>query len=486
MIKSKIFLYLCLSFVVGVFLSSIFGISQLFILGVLIFSLVIFSIPPFFKKARLVIFGFCLLSFLLGIWRYQSFRLRIENNELKNYINQEIDFTAIISNQPAQKEKTSRIEVQPQEIQGKILITSSKYPEYEYGDKVKIIGKLEEPPVFEDFNYKDYLAKNGIYALMFFPKIELLEKGFGSSAIKNLFYFKKQLKQGVDKAITFPQSGLLAGLMFGDEDDVSKEWLEKFNLTGTRHITAVSGMNITIISVLVLNFLLILGLWRRQAFYLSIIFIIFFILMIGAPASAIRAGIMGIMFLTAQYLGRASSASRVIIFSASLMLFFNPLLITDIGFQLSFLAVMGLIYLQPFFMRLFKKAPDAFEFRYTLSATLAAQSFVLPILIYNFGQIPLTGPFANILIVPLLSIITILGFIISFLAIFSPLLALILSFPVWLMLSYILKIVDFAFKLPYTSLMIENISWVWVLVFYLILGFSLWRLQEKQRLKFLE
>ena len=483
MTKSEVLLYFCISFIVGISLGSISEISQLIILGFLIFALILISV--FWKYKRIALFGFCLLFFSLGIWLHQSFCSRIENNELKNYINQEVVFTSIVSNQPVQKEKTSKIEIQLQEIQGKILITSSKYPEYEYGDKLKITGKLEEPPTFKDFDYKDYLARNGIYALMFFPKIEFLERGLGNSAVKSIFYSKKKLKQGVDEIMSLPQSGLLAGLMFGDEDDTSKEWLEKFNLTGTRHITAVSGMNITIISALILNFLLVLGFWRHQAFYLSVIFIIFFILMIGAPASAIRAGIMGIIFLIAQYLGRVSNASGVIIFSAGLMLFFNPLLLTDIGFQLSFLAVMGLIYLQPIFLNLLKKVPNNFELRYSLASTLSAQFFTFPVLIYNFGQIPLTGPFANVLIVPLLPVITVLGFVISFLAIFSSSSALIISFPVWLMLTYILKIVDFAFKMPHTNLMIENISWIWVFVFYLVLGFGLWRFREKQRLKFL-
>ncbi len=244
-------------------------------------------------------------------------------------------------------------------------------------------------------------------------------------------------------------------------------------------------MNITIISALVLNFLLTLGFWRHQAFYLSITLIIFYILMIGAPASGIRAGIMAIIFLTAQYFGRYSSASRAIVFSASFMLFFNPLLLTDIGFQLSFLAVMGLVYLQPIFMNLLKKVPDKLELRYSLASSLSAQVFTLPILIYNFGQVPLISPLVNLLIVPLLPLVTILGFLISFLAVFFQNLALISSFPVWLILTYILKIIDFSYKIPYVYLTFKNVSWVWVLISYLILGFLIWQLKKKQRLKFL-
>lgn len=483
MTKSKIFLYLCLSFIVGISFDLIFQISQLFILGFLIFALILISV--FWKYKRIAVFSFCLLFFILGMWRYHLFQLKIENNDFEDYINQDVVFESIIVNQPVQKEKSQQFEIQPDNFNGKILITISKYPEYEYGDKVKIAGKLEEPPILEDFSYKDYLARKGIYALMFFPKIGLLEKDFGNGIMKALFSIKNSLKQSLNRIIPLPQSALLEGLLFGDEDSFSEEWKNKFNLTGTRHITAVSGMNITIISVLVLNFLLALGFWRYQAFYLSIIIIISYILMIGALASGIRAGIMGIILLTAQHFGRAGSASGAIVFSAALMLFFNPLLITDIGFQLSFLAVMGLVYLQPTFLNLFKKVPNNFELRYSLASTLSAQAFTFPILIYNFGQIPLIGPIVNVLIVPLLPMITILGFAISLLAIFSQTLALIFSFPIWLILTYILKIIDFSYKIPYTNLIFKNVSFVWIFAFYLFLGFLILKIQKRQKLKFL-
>ncbi len=484
MTKSKILLYFCLSFIIGISFAVFCQISQLLILGFLIFNLILISV--FWKYKKMTVLSFCLLFLVLGAWHYQSFQSKIKNNELKNYINQEIAFIGIIDGQPVKKENTTKFEVQPQKVKGRILITTFKYPEYKYGDKLKISGKLEKPLSFNDFDYEKYLEKQGVYAVMSFPEIELLDKGFGNPVIKILVFLKNELKQGLNKIITLPQSALLEGLLFGDEESFSKEWREKFNLTGTRHITAVSGMNITILSALVLNFLLAFGFWRHQAFYLSIILIVFYILMIGLPASGIRAGIMAIIFLTAQYFGRASNASRLIIFSAVLMLFFNPFLITDIGFQLSFLAVMGLVYLQPFFMNLLKKAPEIFELRYSLASTLSAQIFTFPVLIYNFGQISLISPLINILIIPLLPIITILGFAISFLAIFSQGLGLIFSFPVWLILTYILKIIDFSAKISHTTLIFENVSWIWVLVSYLILGLLVCQLEKKQKPRFLE
>ena len=223
------------------------------------------------------------------------------------------------------EEKSVKIEIRPQGFAEKILITTAKYPQYRYGDKIEVTGTLKEPAVFEDFNYREYLAKDGIYAVMYFPKIKIIARRLGNPLLRILFSLADKLKESINNIVSYPQSGLLEGLMFGSEGNIPGSWQEKFNLTGTRHITAVSGMNITIISSLVLGFLLTLGLWRNQAFYLSAIFIIFYILIIGAPASAIRAGIMGILFLMAQYFGRLANGFRALILAAALMLFSNPL-----------------------------------------------------------------------------------------------------------------------------------------------------------------
>jgi len=297
--------------------------------------------------------------------------------------------------------------------------------------------------------------------------------------------FKNKFKESIRRFISPPQQGILEALVFGDEGGISKEWRDKLNFTGTRHIAAVSGMNISIITILVFNAFLGLGFWRKQAFYFSGVLIVLYILMIGAPASAVRAGIMGGILLCSQYLGRLSSAGRAVVFAATLMLFLNPLLLRlDIGFQLSFLAILGIIYLQQSFTKWLKHLPDPkfFPLRATLAATLAAQVFTLPILIYNFGRIPILSPIANILIVPFLAPITIIIFAFGLASmIFWPL-GYVLSWPVWLATTYLVSVIDVFSKLPFASLAITNIHWYWLPVFGLVLGFSAWRLNKKPKI----
>jgi len=496
MSASKIFLYFCLSFIIGIFISPLIIFSLPLFFGVLIFGIFLISVTPSLSlgnKKIIITTGFCLLFLAAGIWRNQIFVESVSKPGLKifNDINEKINLKAVITNQPEKGEKTQKFTVEAEtlnedKIKGKVLITTNLYPEYKYGEKLNILGELKAPSFNE--NYREYLAKGGIFSEMAWPKIEKTGEYSGNIVISALFYFKEKFKETTRKFVSPPQQGLLEALFFGDEENISKEWKDKINLVGVRHIAAVSGMNITIISSLILSFILGLGFWRKQAFYASLVLIILYILMIGAPASAVRAGIFGGLFMIGQQLGRLSTASRAIVFAASLMLFFNPLLLRfDVGFQLSFLAMFGIIYLQPILSGVFRKIPNPliFPVKTALSSTIAAQIFTLPILIYNFGYISAVSPITNILIVPLLAPLTVLIFIFGIAGILFLPLGYIFSWLAWLGLTYIVFVIDFFSKISFTKISIQNTGWLWILIYYLALFlFILWQ-RNNQRLKFL-
>ena len=189
--------------------------------------------------------------------------------------------------------------------------------------------------------------------------------------------------------------------MLGDRRGVSQDWLNKFSKTGTTHIMAISGMNITILSALVMNFLIFSGLWRRQAFYVAVIILGLYLLLIGWPPSAARAGVMGLLVMLALHLGRLNKLSNSLFFAAAFLLFFNPkLLRDDAGFQLSFLAVLGIGWFYPIFGRWSEKIKNRF-LKVTadgLNITIAAQVFTLPLIAFSFSTVSLISPVANILI----------------------------------------------------------------------------------------
>jgi len=269
---------------------------------------------------------------------------------------------------------------------------------------------------------------------------------------------------------------------------MSNELKSKLNITGLRHVIAVSGTHVVILASIIMSALLALGLRRGRAFYIAIIFICLYILLTGLPASGIRAGIMGGLYLLAQKLGRQSMGSRVIAIACAVMLLINPLLLFyDVGFQLSFLAVMGLIYLEPSFKTWLSQAGNQLglakfssreNFVSIVSTTFAAQIFTLPIMVYNFGNISFVSPITNLLVLPVVYWLMIFGFLTSFAGVFSNTMGAVLSVPCWFLLVYFVKEIDF-FSQPWAMKSLQNVHWLWLVFSYLIIGLVIRFLNKK-------
>ncbi|HOZ16233.1 MAG TPA: ComEC/Rec2 family competence protein [Candidatus Portnoybacteria bacterium] len=369
--------------------------------------------------------------------------------------------------------KSSSMQITINTDTGKILITAPNYPKYNYGDVLKIEGKLQFPIVFEDFNYKQYLAKDKIYYVMYYPKIELIDENQGNKIFSAILKFKNKITDKIETIMPFPEASILEGIILGNKQIFSEEIKNNLSITGTSHIAAISGMNIVIISNIVMIFLIGLGFWRKQAFWITVMLIIAFIFMVGAPASAVRAGIMGIILLYAKKIGRLGNITRIMVFAGAIMLIFNPLLLRyDIGFQLSFLAVLGLIYIKPIFDRILEKIlkkEQINNFLQIITTTISAQIAVLGVLIYNFGRISFISPIVNVLIVPFITLLTIIGIIFIGGAMISIWIGKILLWPAYLGTTYVLRIIDWFAKIPWASKQISNVHWLWAIGYYILL-----------------
>jgi len=425
-----------------------------------------------FPHKKYFLMGFFLLILIMGVSRYQMKEFEIKNIELRNYndLEKEVSFQGRITEEPDVRGGRVRLEVQPEEFEGRVLVTVEE-DSFDYGDKIKITGNLLTPKEFEDFNYKRYLEKEGIYSVMYSPKVEKISSP-GFTFYGSILSFKERLRDSVNGILFSPHNYLLNSMILGDKAKMPPDLQEKLNVTGLRHVTAISGMHIVILTGILMSLFLGLGLWRNQSFYLTILVISLFIVMTGVQTSAVRAGFMGGAFLLAQKIGRTSRSSHILAFIASVMLFGNPLLLRyDISFQLSFLAVMGIIYLGPVFSALLGFIPEGrfFNLKSILVMTFSAQLFTLPVLIYNFGLISVISPLSNALVLPVVPWIMIFGGLFAFLTVFlGSTVGLILSFPVWFFLSYLTKVIDFLSSFPFSSVSFE-ISPVWLIVSYVVI-----------------
>ena len=509
MTPSKILFFLCLSFIAGIFLESVIKIPQTFVWGILILGMIIVFLALgsklFFGKQELalpfrasrpgptksslpyaLVSGFCLMFLVMGILRIQISEFNIANDKLSKLNGKgEVVLTGTILNEPDIRDTYQKLKIKvgklpAGEAGSTLLVTTNRYPEYKYLDVIKITGKLEAPAVTDDFNYKNYLMKDGIYSVMSFPKVELVGKANGDVASKiysGILFCKQKIRESIQRNFLPPQSSILEGTILGDNGAMTNDLKSKLNITGLRHVIAVSGTHVVILSAIIMSLLLAVGLWRGQAFYVAIIFVCIYVILTGLPPSGVRAGIMGGIYLLSQKIGRQTMSSRLITMACAVMLLINPLLLFyDVGFQLSFLAVLGLIYFEPLIKKFIKIG--------VLSTTFAAQIFTLPIMVYNFGNISFVSPITNLLILPIVYWLMVFGFLTSVVGIFSTALGWILSVPCWFLLTYFVKVIDF-FSQPWMAKSTINVSWVWVFISYLFIGLVTRFLNKKYSQEFM-
>ncbi|MCX6759906.1 MAG: ComEC/Rec2 family competence protein, partial [Candidatus Nealsonbacteria bacterium] len=381
------------------------------------------------------------------------------------------------------------IKIKEGSISGKIIITTGKYPEFKFNDILKVSGKLETPVILDNFDYQKYLEKDNIFATISFPKLELVgRKKAGVSMIyEGILFLKYKLRESIQKNFSPPQSSTLEGMILGDNNALSNDLKNKLNVTGLRHIIAISGTHVVILSSILMSFFLAIGLWRSQAFYLSLSLIIIYVILSGSPSSGVRSLIMGGIFMYGQKIGRKSISARTIVIAGALMLIINPLLLFyDVGFQLSFLACFGMIYLSPIFLRLFKSFLNEkfINFQSMVSTTLAAQAFTLPIMVYNFGNISFISIITNILVLPVVYPLMVFGFISTFMGVFFNLVSWVFVLPAWFLLTYFAEIIDI-FSLPRFLFQLNNVHWLYLVLFYFALFGFIFFLNKKSPKGFL-
>ena len=500
MTAARILICLCASFLAGIASASFFNFSLFFIVSLLILSISLIGV--FWGRTAPATLGFCLVFLILGILRFQSFESGILKARVQDFSGRKASVIGRIISEPDKRptytnlkvriieasvfDKNSSVPKDAGVLSGSVaLAMAGNYPEFFYGDKIKLEGKLQLPEQIDSFNWPGYLAKEGVSWQISYPKIEFLgnEKSWQENIFFNILSFKKKIEEPIHKNISSKEASLLSGLLFGDLSLMSKEFKQKMSIAGLSHITAVSGMNVIILSGIIMSLLVALGLWRQQAFWWALLSLWVFVALVGFPASAVRAGIMASLLLWAQYLGRQNMAWRAMIFAAVIMLALNPLLLRyDVGFQLSFLAVCGLVFISPILKEYFKFIPDKkfFGLKEILSQTFSAQIITLPVLIYNFGCFSLVAPLANILVVPLLPLIMALGAVFIIVSMLCPFLGWLFSWPSSLLLFYCTAIVDFCSKLPFASLGLK-LFWPWLLIFYALIFFWIFKWQKNHR-----
>jgi competence protein ComEC len=429
-----------------------------------------------------------LIAACLGAARYASVQLELDGGDLAFYNDREdwVHLRGIISKPPALRDGYIELILRAdeiswdgarwQEVAGTLLARVQPGAIWQYGDEIIVRGYLLTPADYEDFSYKDYLARRNVHSIILNAEAELVGHGQGNWFWSTLYGLRDRSLDLIYRIYPDPEASLLAGILLGEEHGISESLKTAFNDTGTRHIIAISGFNISIIAAFLLtSFRRVLSL--RGAAILTALGVILYTLLVGADASVVRAAIMALVAILAGQVGRQQFALNTLAFGAALMTLFNPLLLWDVGFQLSFAATLGLVLYAD---RLKQRADAWLEKRVSKTwaerlrnplydfvlLTLAAQITVLPLLLYHFQRFSVLALPANILVLPVQPGIMILGAAsVAFGLLWQPL-GMLLAFLAWPLAAYTIRVVEVIAQLPWAAVTVAPIPLSIVVLLY--------------------
>lgn len=459
--------WLIFFFLVGVLAKS-FNLSNEIILTAAVLVAVLFLLFYFSgaKEKKFLWFSSLSLFIVAGAF-YYFFYDNYQANATKIIFNKNIEFSGIVADYP-EKGASQKLTIFLKEpFKANVLVKLKPYPEYFYGDEIKFSGMIKNP----EGSYKNYLAKEGITGFSDFPKAELILSGQNKNIKSFLFSIKAKIISGFQKIFSYDKAAFISGITLGERAEFSKELKENMSNSGTTHLVALSGYNISVIGLAIAGaFGWLVG--RRWSFYLTIVVITGFVLMAGAEASVVRAAIMGAILLLSTQISRIYSARNAIAVCAFVMVLINPkILVFDIGFQLSFLALLGIIYLEPAIRKISRvsQEPGFLNWRQNLFTTLSAQLAVAPLLIIYFAKFSIFSLLANVLILSFIPLTMGLGFAVAVLGFLWFPFSRFLGFLADVFLTYELSVINFFGKFP--SSVDFSFGVFGLVIYYFILAF---------------
>lgn len=498
-----ILIYLSLSWITGIFLGSIGSPSAAWYAAAAI-PLSIFFVPHWRKIS--VISCLCLLLVVSGAFYYRS--VFAESNKgytISAYCEDTVVVRGMVEQYPDLRDKSISIILEAEQlniggvwkpVNGKVMLYMPRYPEYNYGDILEVYGYLEAPVNFADFDYAGYLAKQNIYTIMFYPEAVLVAHGQGNMFLEWFYTLRYNMGQVLEQILPEPQASLAKAMLLGLRGGIPDDVGSYFMLSGTTHILAISGMNLTIMAGMMVK----LGQWilgRRYYLYvwLGMVSIWAYVLICGASPSVTRAALMASIFLLADLTGRQKNAAPALFLSAAIMTLANPLVLWDISFQLSVLAMSGLIYVYPLMQGAGqwvghhvgdrnKLLHNGLSFIIdSMLVTLAATAAVWPVSVLYFERISLVSPLATLLGVPVMPFIITLGLLTAIAGYFCLPLGYVMGWLTWLFLSYLLLVVRTFANLPGASVEMHASSRLITAGYYAVLLVVIWTVTRWQHQK---
>lgn len=360
-------------------------------------------------------------------------------------------------------------------LSGRLLVRTDPHGDWMYGDRALVQGVLRPVDVEARF-YAEFLRRRGVHSTLEYPNLRLLDRQSSPDLLRTIDGARTQLERACAELLPEPQASLLAGILVGSRAGMPADFRDALKATSTSHMVAVSGFNVSLVAGIAQAVALRL-LARREATLLAVAAVWLYSILTGLPPSALRSALMTSMALSAILVGRGGDPLSFLLFSAALMVGHDPFMLYDLGFQLSFLATAGLVLLEPVLRSRLGRLPGWLAS--SLSVTMAAQLFTLPVLVESYHSLSLVSPLSNLLVTSVLPGLMLVGGVsVGLYSTWHPL-GEILAPIAWLYLTYMVEAIRWTARLPLASVSTgEPAGWTVAIYYLLLLAISLWPLAE--------
>lgn len=366
---------------------------------------------------------------------------------------------------------------------GKVLVNAFRDLDIDYGDYLQLEGKMHRPYNFakgRNFSYRDYLQNRGIYYILSMKKdsdIRVLAKNKGNRLKSYSLMLRKRLCSILDEHLSRNESGIMKAILLGDRSAIAKPVRALFVQTGTAHILAISGLHIGVVAGLLLLLVKLIPIGRKWQLSGVIVSLIFYAFLTGGRPSVVRATIMTVVFLASFIVEKERDIFNTLFLAAMIILIYNPLNFFDIGFQLSFVCVLSIILLNTWPNRVRAKRPlrkynitsDRFTEFAAQSITVSSAIWVgvAGFIAYYFNIITPVTIIANLVIIPLISVIVSLGFGLLVIGTVLPSWAFVFAVCLKVTLNAMVGIIFLFDKVPFAYFYIRDVT-LWHLAIYYI------------------
>jgi competence protein ComEC len=415
----------------------------------------------------------CAAMLSLGALRYGLVGPRVDAGHVAYYADGEyVTLVGFIDDRPDTRDTHVNLRVRVESIipddgaahrvRGRALVQAPLGETYRYGDPVRVQGRLETPPEFDTFSYRDYLARQGVYGMVQYANVEVTGARRGNPIRRVLADFRERAYGVIVRLLPDPQAALLAGILLGIESGISPDVQAAFDAVGATHVIAISGSNLVILAGV---FRAIAGRLTRDprgVAAATIGGVIGYTIFVGGDAAVVRAAIMTTLALVAAETGRQTTGLVSLSFAALLMSAIDPRVLWDVGFQLSFLATLGLIlYVDPIqqgLERALERVVEQDKARRVVGllsdaviVSVAAQIATAPLMAARFERFSVVSLPVNVLIVPAQTPLMTFGGLAVLAALVVWPVGQIIAWGSWLFLTWTVGVVRMFAKLPFAS-----------------------------------